>query len=270
MHISMWSSYYMDLSPEDAVSELEKNGYQYAELSDEHAAVLLERGDPKTVGAAFKAFADAHNVHFLQGHLFLTVRLCDEKEPAVPILQKWLDLFCAIGIKNAVLHCDAMKDDPFLTLDEIRAKNKAALVQLTDYLAGKDLVICLENLGQPHESVESLLWYIHEIGDTHLGICLDTGHLNAFGNKKQIPFIRKAGKHLKALHIADNEGQTDQHMMPYGKGNVDIEAVVRTLKEIGYDGLFNFEIPGERTCPLAVRGYKLQYLKKVCEYLMAL
>ena len=73
---------------------------------------------------------------------------------------------------------------------------------------------------------------------------------------------------MKALHIADNQGETDQHMMPFGKGKVDIEAVVRALKEIGYQNLFNFEIPGERKCPLAVRGYKLQYLKQVYDYLM--
>lgn len=36
-----WTSYYMDLSPEDAILEIAKNGYKYAELSDEHAAAPL-------------------------------------------------------------------------------------------------------------------------------------------------------------------------------------------------------------------------------------
>lgn len=57
-----------------------------------------------------------------------------------------------------------------------------------------------------------------------------------------IPFltnepIHNVGKHLKALHIADNEGKMDQHIMPFGKGTVDIEAVVHALKEIDYHNL---------------------------------
>ena len=268
MKLSMWSSYYMDLSPEDAVLELEKQGYQYSELSDEHAAVLLSRGGAKEAGREFKKFADAHNVSFLQGHLLLQIRLCDESSPVVETLKNWLGLFEAIGIKSAVLHCDGMNECPELTVDEIREKNAAVLRQLVQHLDGKDMTICLENLIAVHEGIDDLLWYIEHVGSDHLGICLDTGHLNFSSNKDQEYFIHKAGKHLKALHIADNEGKTDQHMMPFGKGNVDIVSVVRALKEIGYDRLFNFEIPGERGCPIEIRGYKLQYLKKVFDFLM--
>lgn len=39
------------------------------------------------------------------------------------------------------------------------------------------------------------------------------------------------------------------------------------LKEIGYDGLYNYEIPGESHCPPEIREYKLQYIKKCFEYL---
>lgn len=266
MKLSMWSSYYMDLSPEDAILEFEKNGYSYCELSDEHAAVLLGRGDAKITGAKFKAFCDAHNVSVLQGHLFLTIRLCDESKPVVETLKNWLDLFEAIGIKSAVLHCDGMYDSNF-SLEEKRERNAAVLRQLTDYLKGKDLVICLENLREFCENADELLWYINKLGSENLGICLDTGHLNISQFGDQEAFIKKAGKHLKALHIADNEGERDQHMMPFGRGTVDIETVVSALKEIGYDKLFNFEIPGERSCPLEVRGYKLQYIKHCFNYL---
>ena len=39
MKLSMWSSYYIELSPEDAVLELEKYGYKYSELSDEDTEI---------------------------------------------------------------------------------------------------------------------------------------------------------------------------------------------------------------------------------------
>ena len=59
-------------------------------------------------------------------------------------------------------------------------------------------------------------------------------------------------------------------MMPYGRGNVNFEEVVRALREVGYQGLFSLEIPGENRVPLAIRGYKLEYICKCFEYLMSI
>ena len=42
--LSMWTSFFMDLSPEDALRELARAGWPCAELSDEHSRALLERG----------------------------------------------------------------------------------------------------------------------------------------------------------------------------------------------------------------------------------
>ena len=101
-----------------------------------------------------------------------------------------------------------------------------------------------------------------------LCVCLDTGHLHLF-DKDQRNFILKAGKRLKALHIADNQGFEDQHMMPYGRGNIDFDEVVRALREIHYEGLFNLEIPGENFRPDEILGYKLEYIAKCYDYLMS-
>ena len=99
------------------------------------------------------------------------------------------------------------------------------------------------------------------------GICLDTGHLNLTKGNTQREFVLKAGNRLHALHIADNQGETDQHMMPYGRGNVKIAEVVEALEEIGYSDVFNYEIPGERLAPLPILGYKLQYIAKCYDYM---
>ena len=54
--LSVWTAYYVDLSPEDAVLEMKKNGILCSELSDEHGLMLLERGEPAETGAQFRAF----------------------------------------------------------------------------------------------------------------------------------------------------------------------------------------------------------------------
>lgn len=266
MKISVWSSYYYEISPEDMVLEFEKFGYHYCELSSEHTHVLMERGDAATVGAAFKTFADAHGVAFLQGHLMLEAKI--GSKDCIDTLKRQLDLYIAIGIKAAVLHVDVFRDNPTMSIEEKCRINKEALVELTTYIANTDVAICLENLCEsPAASVEELLYFIDTIQSDNLGICLDTGHLNLTDNRNQKHFIRTAGKHLKALHIADNEGKTDQHVMPFGCGKVDIREVISELKAIGYDGLYNLEIPNEKWAPMEIRGFKLEYIKKTYDYL---
>jgi sugar phosphate isomerase/epimerase len=56
--------------------------------------------------------------------------------------------------------------------------------------------------------------------------------------------------------------------MPFGRGTVDFASVVAALREIGYGGLFNLEIPGESCIPLPLRDAKIAYIKTCYDYLM--
>nr|MCR4907954.1 TIM barrel protein [Lachnospiraceae bacterium] len=56
------------------------------------------------------------------------------------------------------------------------------------------------------------------------------------------------GKHIKILHIHDNNGKEDLHQLPCsfrdpeGKGGgVDWEEWIEAMKEIGYEGALSFE-----------------------------
>lgn len=70
MKLSVWSSYYYHLSPEDALREFKAHNYDYCELSCEHSNVLLERGNPNKIGEEFGKFARELGINLLQGHLF--------------------------------------------------------------------------------------------------------------------------------------------------------------------------------------------------------
>ena len=269
MKLSVWSSYYYHLSPEDALRQLKEHGYDYCELSCEHSEVLLERGEPQAVGAEFGKFARELGITLLQGHLFFYGTKISNPDDRARI-KKQLDLFLAIGIKNAVLHCDPIMNEngEKAPIEVARVENVKALSDLLAHVSGKDIVICLENLitSPAVNNVDGLMYFIDYFKSANLGICLDTGHLN-INHGNQAEFIKKAGKHIKALHLADNEGQSDQHMMPYGKGNVDFVSVLREMKAIDYEGLYNLEIPGESQAPLEILGYKLDYIQKIMAYL---
>lgn len=264
--LSVWSAYYIDLEPEDAVLEFKKHGYDCSELSDEHGLELLKRGEPRKVGAQFRNFLEDAGFEIPQGHLWLSCRICSDAD-AVSVLLKWIELYEAIGVKNAVLHCDGLAGEPGISQAQMNVRNLEKLREIQAGMRGMKIRVCLENMVQSFNSSESLLWLLDRLDPEKFGICLDTGHLNMCA-QTQTEFIRAAGSRLHALHIADNEGKADQHMMPFGRGNVNFEAVVRALREVDYRGLFNLEIPGERNAPLEVRGYKLEYIRKCYDYMM--
>ena len=266
--LSVWSAYYVDLSPEDAILELKKNGICASELSDEHGYMLLQRGDPEKAGKEFHAFLEKENFTVTQGHLFLRVKLVTD-ETAVDTLEKWLRLYEAIGIENAVLHADMIAGDEEISRKERIDRNREKLIRLYERTADLKIRIAMENISAMPD-IDSLLELIEPLDASRFGVCLDTGHLNFSKSPDQAQFIRKAGKRLCALHIADNEGKTDQHMMPFGRGNVDFETVVSEIGKVGYSGLFNLEIPGERMAPMPVLAAKLRYIREVYNYLFSI
>lgn len=270
MEIGIWTSYFGDLSPEDMATEFAQHEWYHLELSHEHGVALLERGSPDDAGREFRTFAADRGVSFPQGHLWLSCDIAATNQNEVlDQLKSWLDLFVAAGVCAAVLHPGGreMRDQGY-GADEILAAQVRALQDISRHIQGTSLTICLENMRAFVKSANDLRKIIEAADSSNIAICLDTGHLLlAGGNQRE--FILTAGPLLKALHVQDNEGQTDQHLMPYGRGKVPWDEVIAALKEVQFDGLFNFEIPGENRCPISVRRAKLDYLKRVAELMWA-
>ncbi len=274
MKLSIWSSYYAGLNIEDAIQRFIKNGIYASEISDEHGFELLNRsGDIQETAKKFANYLHEQNFEMSQGHLWLKIKICSD-DTALKELYRWIDLYEAIGVKNMVLHCDNLVRTTLSKQEKVE-RNIEKLRILADYIKDKDVTVCLENL-RPHSpdekelvdrSADDLLYIIERVGSSKLGICLDTGHLN-LTDKNQREFILKAGNKLKALHIANNEGSSDQHMMPFTRGTVNFVEVVKALREVNYGGLFNLEIPGDSQIPLELRDAKIEYIKSCYDYLM--
>lgn len=272
LNLSMWSGFFYDMTPEGAVKQMSEAGYGFMELSTEHSEKMLVcGGSAEKIGRDFGIFAREQGVSVLQGHLYIKADLCDLS--FVPLLKKWLDMYQAIGIRSAVLHASGGAELPMEKQHELRVRH---LSELTSHIRGSDLCICLENLGSHAAcyTTEGLLKMIDAVDDnSHLGICLDTGHLNrvnfqGLAAQSFEDFIGSAGSRLKALHINGNNGLLDDHLMPCtGKNSPDWRPVMRALAEVGYDRLFNLELPGENHVPVQVRMLKLEYLKKLCQYM---
>ena len=285
---SMWTSYLIEQYPEEMAVTLADHGWTRAEISDEHGHDLLKRGDPTAAGEAFRRFAMDHGLSFPQGHFYLCnkgfrpedresrgpadIAPADPKafEQAMADMRRWIDLFAALGVKAGVLHLGGRELAAAGWSEEaIFERRCEALTRVADYAKGTGVLICLENLGRGSGvcTMDDFERLLEAVNLSNVAICLDTGHahMNGIDNAD---FIRRAGSRLRALHIADNLGNGDHHMLPYGRGTVAWTPVMTALREVGYSGLFNFEVPGENSCPLPVRLAKLDYALNLARWMI--
>jgi len=98
--------------------------------------------------------------------------------------------------------------------------------------------IALENVYRP-EYIDSLF---KNIKSDRLKYCYDSGHENCF--TPGYDFLAKYGDKLAALHLHDNDGARDEHLLPF-MGNVKWERIMAHLKRLGYKGPLAFEIDSQ-------------------------
>ena len=121
------------------------------------------------------------------------------------------------------------------------------------------IVICLENMTFPNCDVmtfEEISAFIAETRTGNVAVCLDTGHALLAG-VDCVEFVLKAQGLLRALHINENDGVNDEHLLPYERDAVDWTRFASALRQTGYEGLFNTEVSGDRQCAMPAREARL-------------
>jgi sugar phosphate isomerase/epimerase len=99
----------------------------------------------------------------------------------------------------------------------------------------KKVNLALENLRRP----EYLDYIFAKLQSDRLGFCYDAGHEHCYCRATDL--LAKYGSKLMALHLHDNDGQTDQHQIP-GEGTVDWPALKVKLRQTGYSGPMALEV----------------------------
>ena len=117
-------------------------------------------------------------------------------------------------------------------LDNLRA--------VAEYAAPREVSFALENVprgytGDPIRLVELMT----DLDAPNVGVVIDTGHRNIGGDP--VEALHTIGEHLITLHLHDNHGEQDEHLLP-GRGTVDWNGVVGALNEIEYPGVFMYEL----------------------------
>ena len=118
-------------------------------------------------------------------------------------------------------------------------------------------------------SPEELTQIIKSLNSPCFVACIDVGHAAIVGHEPE-DFIAKMGKGIvKTVHIQDGDYQDDRHVLPTS-GYFNWDNIIKALKDIEFDGVFNMEIHKFfQNVPHELIPTALSYTEKVGRYLAA-
>lgn len=270
----IWTSIFCELPVADAFRTLHGYGWRTLEIGFEHIVEIENSKQPDRAIEQTRKCAAELGLSTPQAHGLLGARIGtpdpEEQKTAVARLRRHLEIAAALGVKTIVMHPDGYRRSmEWPELQRVRKLNVDSFRSLGDSAGERGIRIGLENLMCPGASTPvEMLDLIDAIGHPAIGITFDTSHANVV--RLDIPAaIRDFGKFLIATHISDNNHSGDQHLMP-GEGTIDWPSVMTAFADIGYHGMLNLEIPGERHPVLALRQLKIRHAYDVIHWLAGL
>jgi sugar phosphate isomerase/epimerase len=125
-------------------------------------------------------------------------------------------------------------------------KDLIAVTQdILDYVGRNAQNLHLET-GQ--ETADHLLEFLHDVNFPNLYINFDPANMILYGTGNPIEALKKVRNYVRSVHCkdakwapADVRGKAWGQEVPLGEGDVDMEAYLKTLKEIGYQGPLTIE-----------------------------
>lgn len=136
--------------------------------------------------------------------------------------------------------------------------------------------IALENLdfgktGRPEftSRISDLVRLVDAFDRPNVAACYDFGHAHLTGayHKENLYAL---GDRLACLHVADNHGLNDEHLLPF-YGTVPWEFCMETLADIGYTGDLTYEVMFfTQYLPEGLKASFLQHARDVGDYLVGL
>ncbi|MCE1245578.1 MAG: sugar phosphate isomerase/epimerase [Firmicutes bacterium] len=162
----------------------------------------------------------------------------------------------ALHIEKIVLHTQ------FNAQLKIPAYINNWLIKSMDYFSGivqkleeSRITILIENMFD--EDPDIMVELLEKINSPCLGVCLDAGHVNAFSRQPQREWIKQLGKHIRYVHLSDNDGLADEHYA-LGRGNIDFPDLFGIFDDLGVNPEFCIEMNSEKD-----HLESIAYLKKI-------
>lgn len=171
------------------------------------------------------------------------------------MMYRAVDATAYVGATLAVIH--PHRDPAKRTLVD---RTVELLTPIRDYARERGVTLCLENMftTKPEELVEM-------VDRLECAACWDVGHAN-YGGFDPYASMCVVGKRIQVLHLHDNYGTRDDHNIPY-YGTVNWSEVMRALRDIGYEGTFNYEVSASNL-PEEMRMDNARYMVAAAKHLL--
>ncbi len=231
----------------DCIRHVCDAGFRYIDLDmytvDQDDALLI-RADWRETAAQLKADVEMRGAAFVQAHApgGNPLVMDAQYEQLLRTTIRSIEVCGALGIPNIVVHAGML---PGIAKTESFRMNRAFFEQLFPAMEKTGVCVLCENstkvnMGDMYftNSGADMLDFISYVGHPLFHACWDTGHANAEGS--QYEEIVTLGKDLYAVHIHDNRGSQDEHLIPF-LGTINMDEVMQALLTIGYSGYFTFE-----------------------------
>ena len=144
------------------------------------------------------------------------------------IYEKVIHLCKFLGIQDVVTHAEFNPGIDFPMKEQF--ENAFLLWNgIFSDLKSNNIKLIIEN--HYEEDPDYLIRLAKAIDSPYFGLCIDVGHVNAFGKINVREWIQKYPEDiLKEVHLADNKGDGDTHL-PLGEGSIDFSDTLKNLEK---------------------------------------
>lgn len=112
------------------------------------------------------------------------------------------------------------------------------------------------------ENSEQFVDFIKHFDSKSIGLNLDIGHFFCVGEDPS-QVIHKLSDYIHHVHLEDiSEDRLHNHLI-LGEGAIDINSVLRSLKDIGYDGFITVELYPYQDCPVYAAKQSMKFIKSL-------
>lgn len=226
--IFAWFGYKLDIN--ERFRLIKQSGFDGVMLwwGDEH--IDTDGSKEKQPELVFKSNLFIENVHLpYMNSNDLWINNINGDEYADSII-KSVNQCPSFQIPTVVVHLTKGGDPP--PISEIGLNRLKRIVEAAERLG---INVALENLRKP----EYMDYAFKEISSSRLGFCYDSGHNKCFTPQRD--FLKQYGNRLFTMHLHDNDGIDDLHMLPFD-GISEWDKIKNQLDNIGYNGAISLEV----------------------------
>lgn len=240
-------------TPEQMVSAFAGTGFRYLDydfgnVTDEPEHwVLRENWEQEAL--RIRQTAEKHGLRFVQAHGPGCRMTPESIQREIFIVNRVIAVCGILGISNMAIHAGFFPELKYPHDQQRYCEANIPFFQaLIPAMEQHHVYVLIENTTIRHCRegcyypiyAKDLNTLIAHLKHPLFGAVWDVGHANIDGIDQRKEIL-ELGNNLKAIHVHDNHGICDEHLLPF-MGTVNYDSVVQGLIESGYQGYFTLEI----------------------------